>query len=166
LQTISLITTAAAMYLTIRMFRGMMQAEPQGTADAVKRLESMLHTRRKLVLSPHERQLCHSIFDASGFAVSEADVAGHDEVLQELNSEMGFASEFPTRSTAAMLATSKGVLLYGPPGTGKTMVAKVRSSMGPQGQGRLWSQKCAPLWAPRDREDYGRKGALNARTRS
>jgi ATP-dependent 26S proteasome regulatory subunit len=106
------------------MLRGIMHPESQGTADAVKRLENMLHVRR-LALTPHERQLCHCIFDPTTFTVSATDVAGHDTVLQELNSEMGFAAEFPTHSTAAMLATSKGVLLYGPPGTGKTLVAKV-----------------------------------------
>ena len=52
-----------------------------------------------------------------------ADVAGYDEVKQELREIIDFLTN-PARYEDVGARTPKGVLLSGPPGTGKTMIAK------------------------------------------
>jgi len=55
--------------------------------------------------------------------VSFADVAGVDEVKEELEEVVDFLKD-PRRYTAIGARIPKGVLLYGPPGTGKTLLAR------------------------------------------
>jgi len=55
--------------------------------------------------------------------VTFADVAGLDEVVEELAEIKEFLAE-PKRFEALGARIPKGVLLYGPPGTGKTLLAR------------------------------------------
>ncbi len=55
--------------------------------------------------------------------VTFADVAGVDEVEEELNEIVAFLKD-PRRYSALGARIPKGVLLYGPPGCGKTLLAR------------------------------------------
>jgi cell division protease FtsH len=62
-------------------------------------------------------------YDASNTRVSFADVAGIDEVEDELKEIVDFLKN-PDRYRKLGAAIPKGVLLSGPPGTGKTLLAR------------------------------------------
>jgi cell division protease FtsH len=62
-------------------------------------------------------------YDASKMRVSFADVAGIDEVEDELKEIVDFLKN-PDRYRRLGAAIPKGVLLSGPPGTGKTLLAR------------------------------------------
>ncbi|MDX6573940.1 MAG: cell division protease FtsH, partial [Gaiellales bacterium] len=62
-------------------------------------------------------------YDASSTRVSFADVAGIDEVEDELKEIVDFLKN-PDRYRKLGAAIPKGVLLSGPPGTGKTLLAR------------------------------------------
>jgi len=68
--------------------------------------------------------------DANQWVVKErpsirfADVAGLDEVKEELRLKMIYPFEHPELAEKFGVRGGGGVLLYGPPGTGKTMMAK------------------------------------------
>ncbi len=59
----------------------------------------------------------------SGKKVTFADVAGVDEVLEELSEVVDFLRD-PRKFNALGARIPKGVLLYGPPGCGKTLLAR------------------------------------------
>ncbi len=52
------------------------------------------------------------------------DVAGLDDVKEEIRLKMIYPFEHPELATRFGIRAGGGVLLYGPPGTGKTMLAK------------------------------------------
>ncbi|MEA2136941.1 MAG: cell division protease FtsH, partial [Solirubrobacteraceae bacterium] len=62
-------------------------------------------------------------YDATNMRVSFADVAGIDEVEEELVEIVDFLKN-PDRYRKLGAAIPKGVLLSGPPGTGKTLLAR------------------------------------------
>lgn len=62
-------------------------------------------------------------YDASGQRTTFADVAGINEVKQELSEVVDFLKE-PKKYLELGGKIPKGVLLYGPPGTGKTLLAR------------------------------------------
>jgi len=68
--------------------------------------------------------------DASEWIVSEKpdisydDIAGMDEVKQEVRLKMIYPFAHPELAERYGVATGGGLLLYGPPGTGKTMMAR------------------------------------------
>ncbi|MEK6642558.1 MAG: ATP-binding protein [Planctomycetota bacterium] len=68
--------------------------------------------------------------DASDWIVREKpgvkfdDIAGLDDVKQEIRMKMIYPFSHPELATKYRIATGGGLLLYGPPGTGKTMIAK------------------------------------------
>ncbi len=62
-------------------------------------------------------------YDSSQQRTTFADVAGIDEVKQELGEVVDFLKQ-PEKYLALGGKIPKGVLLYGPPGTGKTLLAR------------------------------------------
>ncbi len=68
--------------------------------------------------------------DASDWIVREKpgvkfdDIAGLDDVKQEIRMKMIYPFSHPDLAAKYRIATGGGLLLYGPPGTGKTMIAK------------------------------------------
>jgi len=63
------------------------------------------------------------LFDAKKPGVTFKDVAGMDNVKQELRETIEFLKD-PARFTKIGAKVPKGVLLVGPPGTGKTLLAR------------------------------------------
>jgi cell division protease FtsH len=61
--------------------------------------------------------------EAGEIPVTFKDVAGCDEVVEELSEIKGFLAD-PERFRALGASIPKGVLLFGPPGTGKTLLAR------------------------------------------
>jgi cell division protease FtsH len=61
--------------------------------------------------------------DDAATQVTFADVAGHDEAVEELREIRDFLAD-PDRFRSVGANVPKGVLLYGPPGTGKTLLAR------------------------------------------
>jgi len=68
--------------------------------------------------------------DAADWIVREkpnvkfADIAGLDDVKQEIRMKMIYPFSHPELAAKYKIATGGGLLLFGPPGTGKTMIAK------------------------------------------
>ncbi len=68
--------------------------------------------------------------DASDWIVSERpdvsfdDVAGMDDVKQEIRVKMMYPFQHPELAERYGIGVGGGLLLYGPPGTGKTMIAR------------------------------------------
>jgi transitional endoplasmic reticulum ATPase len=68
--------------------------------------------------------------DASDWIVREKpsvrfdDIAGLDDVKQEIRMKMIYPFSHPELAARYRIASGGGLLLYGPPGTGKTMIAK------------------------------------------
>ena len=57
-------------------------------------------------------------------SISFDDIAGLDDVKQEIRVKMIYPFAHPELAQRYGIASGGGVLLYGPPGTGKTMIAK------------------------------------------
>jgi ATPase family AAA domain-containing protein 1 len=57
---------------------------------------------------------------------ARADIGGLEDIISSLQESVIIPLLYPAlfRSSSALLAAPKGVLLYGPPGCGKTMLAK------------------------------------------
>src|SRR5712691_6145831 len=80
---------------------------------------------RTLSLMPRVRP--QAIQPHSKSSISFADVAGLEEVKEELNEVVEFL-QTPKRFEKLGARVPKGILLYGPPGTGKTLLAKAIAS--------------------------------------
>src|SRR5919205_2449660 len=76
---------------------------------------------RTLQLMPRIRP--HSVEPNSKSSITWSDVAGLEEVKEELHEVVDFLRE-PKRFERLGARVPKGILLYGPPGTGKTLLAK------------------------------------------
>ena len=63
------------------------------------------------------------LFDAKKSGITFKDVAGMDNVKNELMETVEFLKD-PSRYTSIGAKVPKGVLLVGPPGTGKTLLAR------------------------------------------
>ncbi|HAU66369.1 MAG: ATP-dependent zinc metalloprotease FtsH [Candidatus Uhrbacteria bacterium GW2011_GWF2_39_13] len=65
----------------------------------------------------------HKGRQAQNVTTTFADVAGHDNVREQLQEGIAFLKD-PKRFSRLGAKIPKGVLLYGPPGTGKTLMAR------------------------------------------
>jgi len=101
-----LITTFLPVLLLVAVFFFMMQ-QTQGGGSRV-----MQFGKSKAKLHSEEKT-----------KVTFADVAGADEVKEELEEVVEFL-KYPKKFTELGARIPKGVLLYGPPGTGKTLLAR------------------------------------------
>jgi cell division protease FtsH len=80
---------------------------------------------RTLQLMPRIRP--HSVEPNSKSSITWSDVAGLEEVKEELQEVVDFLRD-PRRFERLGARVPKGILLYGPPGTGKTLLAKAVAS--------------------------------------
>jgi len=103
---ISVLSTLLPVLLLIGVFFFMMQ-QTQGGGGRVMQFGK---SRAKLHTDDKTR-------------VTFADVAGADEVKEELEEVVEFL-KYPKKFTELGAKIPKGVLLYGPPGTGKTLLAR------------------------------------------
>ena len=103
---LSLLTTLIPMLLIVGLFIFLMQ-QGQGSGGKVMQFGK---SRAKLQTDSHKK-------------VTFADVAGVDEVKEELAEVVAFLKE-PRKFSALGARIPKGVLLYGPPGCGKTLLAR------------------------------------------
>lgn len=79
----------------------------------------------KNVLSDYEMTIASQLVNPEHIEVSWKDIAGLDDVIEELKATVILPMKYPHISSSSKLhEPPKGVLLYGPPGVGKTMVAK------------------------------------------
>lgn len=101
-----LITTLLPILLIVGFFFFMMQ-QSQGGGNRVMQFGK---SRAKLVTDEKKK-------------VTFADVAGADEVKEELQEVVEFL-KFPKKFNELGAKIPKGVLLFGPPGTGKTLLAR------------------------------------------
>ena len=62
--------------------------------------------------------------EAGGSSLCFADIAGLEEVKEQIRLRMIYPFEHPEAAKRHGLKTGGGILMYGPPGTGKTMVAR------------------------------------------
>lgn len=62
--------------------------------------------------------------DASGSCNGFDQVAGRDELKEQLRKEVMFALQHPDKAKQYQLPKVNGILLYGPPGCGKSLVAE------------------------------------------
>ena len=103
---LSLLGTLIPMLLIVGLFIFLMQ-QGQGSGGKVMQFGK---SRAKLQTDSHKK-------------VTFADVAGVDEVKEELEEVVAFLKE-PRKFSALGARIPKGVLLYGPPGCGKTLLAR------------------------------------------
>ena len=80
--------------------------------------------------SPAKTGVPQEAADENSWIVSEkpetrfADVAGLEEVKEQIRLKLIYPYRFPEKAATYGIAPGGGILLYGPPGTGKTMIAR------------------------------------------
>jgi len=83
----------------------------------------------KVELTEYEMMIAGHLVDPSAIPISWADIAGLDDVIQELRETVILPIQKKELFVDSHLTQPpKGVLLHGPPGCGKTMIAKATAS--------------------------------------
>lgn len=97
-------------------------------------------------LNEYELTIASSLVNPEDIDVSWEDIAGLDDVIEELKCTVILPIKMPhLYSYSKLHEPPKGVLLYGPPGVGKTMVAKATAKeAGARYVNRHCLLKCVP----------------------
>ncbi|XP_026178161.1 outer mitochondrial transmembrane helix translocase [Mastacembelus armatus] len=117
----------AATYYTIKWVVEAMDPTSKQKNQAKKRAEELMKRIgvEGVKLTEYEMNIASHLVDPQTMKVSWKDIAGLDEVINELQDTV--ILPFQKRHLLAgskLFQPPKGVLLFGPPGCGKTMIAK------------------------------------------
>lgn len=97
------------------------EASEEGPTDESQRVLNNLEAALKNALTP-QTQSAQSIPFKKGAGNGFDQVAGRDELKEQLRKEVIFALQHPERAQRYHLPKINGILLYGPPGCGKSLV--------------------------------------------
>lgn len=117
----------AATYYSIKWVVDAMDPTSKQKSQAKKRAEQLMKRIgvEGVKLTEYEMNIASQLVDPQTMKVSWRDIAGLDEVINELQDTV--ILPFQKRHLLAgskLFQPPKGVLLFGPPGCGKTMIAK------------------------------------------
>ncbi|XP_077457569.1 outer mitochondrial transmembrane helix translocase [Stigmatopora argus] len=117
----------AATYYSIKWVVDAMDPTAKQKSQAKKRAEQVMKRIgvEGVKLTEHEMNIASQLVDPRTMKVSWGDIAGLDEIINELQDTV--ILPFQKRHLLAgskLFQPPKGVLLFGPPGCGKTMIAK------------------------------------------
>lgn len=117
----------AATYYSIKWVVDAMDPTSKQKSQAKKRAEQLMKRIgvEGVKLTEYEMNIASHLVDPQTMKVSWRDIAGLDEVINELQDTV--ILPFQKRHLLAgskLFQPPKGVLLFGPPGCGKTMIAK------------------------------------------
>ncbi|XP_069700171.1 outer mitochondrial transmembrane helix translocase-like isoform X2 [Periplaneta americana] len=98
-------------------------------ADEKLRRLGIEYKNLNLELTEYEMMIAGHLVDPAAIPVSWADIAGLEDVIQELRETVILPIQKKELFADSQLTQPpKGVLLHGPPGCGKTMIAKATAS--------------------------------------
>ncbi|XP_061673699.1 outer mitochondrial transmembrane helix translocase [Syngnathoides biaculeatus] len=117
----------AATYYSIKWVLEAMDPTAKQKSQAKKRAEQLMKRIgvEGVKLTEYEMNIASQLVDPNTMKVSWRDIAGLDEIINELQDTV--ILPFQKRHLLAgskLFQPPKGVLLFGPPGCGKTMIAK------------------------------------------
>ncbi|XP_057688909.1 outer mitochondrial transmembrane helix translocase [Corythoichthys intestinalis] len=117
----------AATYYSIKWVVEAMDPTAKQKSQAKKRAEQLMKRIgvEGVKLTEYEMNIASQLVDPQTMKVSWRDIAGLDEIINELQDTV--ILPFQKRHLLAgskLFQPPKGVLLFGPPGCGKTMIAK------------------------------------------
>ncbi|XP_074527314.1 outer mitochondrial transmembrane helix translocase [Halichoeres trimaculatus] len=117
----------AATYYSIKWVVDAMDPTAKQKSQAKKRAEQLMKRIgvEGVKLTEYEMNIASHLVDPQTMKVSWRDIAGLDEIINELQDTV--ILPFQKRHLLAgsrLFQPPKGVLLFGPPGCGKTMIAK------------------------------------------
>ncbi|XP_014825896.1 PREDICTED: ATPase family AAA domain-containing protein 1-A-like [Poecilia mexicana] len=117
----------AATYYSIKWVVEAMDPTSKQKSQAKKRAEELMRRigLEGITLTEYEMNIASLLVDPQTIRVSWRDIAGLDEIINELQDTV--ILPFQKRHLlpdSKLFQPPKGVLLFGPPGCGKTMIAK------------------------------------------
>ncbi|KAM3611917.1 uncharacterized protein V6R79_025830 [Siganus canaliculatus] len=117
----------AATYYSIKWVVDAMDPTAKQKSQAKKRAEQLMKRIgvEGVKLTEYEMNIASHLVDPQTMKVTWRDIAGLDEIVNELQDTVILPFQKRHLLTASKLfQPPKGVLLFGPPGCGKTMIAK------------------------------------------